>query len=50
MAISERLLRERVRQYEVSQATIEAINVKCHDIRHQIRHFGDNGRPLIVMP
>lgn len=44
MAISDRLLRERVRQYEVSQATIEAINVKCHDIRHQIRHFGDGGQ------
>lgn len=44
VAISERLLRERARQYEVSQSNIEAINLKCHDIRHQIRHFGDGGQ------
>lgn len=44
VAISERLLRERSRQYEMSQANIEAINLKCHDIRHQIRHFGDGGQ------
>lgn len=46
VAISERLLRERSRQYEVSQANIEAINLKCHDIRHQIRHFGDEGQAV----
>lgn len=28
---------ERERQYELSRANIEAINVKCHDIKHQIR-------------
>lgn len=44
VAISERLLRERARQFHVSQANIEAINLKCHDIRHQIRHLGDGGR------
>lgn len=46
VAISERLLRERSRQYEMSQANIEAINLKCHDIRHQIRHFSDDGQVL----
>lgn len=27
-------------QYELSRETIEAINLKCHDIRHQIRQLG----------
>lgn len=26
-------------QYEIQRDLIDAINVKCHDIRHQIRHF-----------
>ncbi len=34
------LLVERARQYEISRENIEAINVKCHDIRHQIRSLG----------
>ena len=28
---------ERERQYEASRQNIEAINIKCHDLRHQIR-------------
>ena len=35
--IAERLFHERKRQYQVSQETIEAINIKCHDLRYQIR-------------
>lgn len=31
------LLEERKRQYELSKITIEQINLKCHDLRHQIR-------------
>ena len=27
------------RQYELSRENIEAINIKCHDIRHQIRQL-----------
>ena len=27
------------RQYEISRQTIESINIKAHDIRHQIRHL-----------
>ena len=42
-AETERLLAERERQYRLSQENIEAINVKCHDIRHQIRHLADRG-------
>lgn len=42
-AETERLLAERDRQYRLSRENIEAINIKCHDIRHQIRHFADTG-------
>ncbi len=38
-AETERLLAERERQYRLSRENIEAINIKCHDIRHQIRHL-----------
>lgn len=31
------------RQYKLSKETVEAINVKCHDIRHQIRHLDEAG-------
>ena len=34
---------ERERQYELSRANIEAINVKCHDIKHQIRALAGDG-------
>ncbi len=36
-AALEQLLAERSRQYEDSRKNIEAINVKCHDIRHQLQ-------------
>ena len=35
--VAEAVLAERERQYELSRKNIEAINIKCHDIRHQIR-------------
>lgn len=34
------LLRENERQYKLSQNNIELINLKCHDLRHQIRSIG----------
>ena len=40
---TERLLAERERQYRLSRENIEAINIKCHDIRHQIRKLADGG-------
>ncbi len=43
---TERLLAERDRQYRMSKENIEAINIKCHDIRHQIRHFADSGEAV----
>lgn len=42
-ATTERVLAERERQYARSRENIEAINVKCHDIRHQIRRLADGG-------
>ena len=38
---TERILAERDRQYRLSRENIEAINIKCHDIRHQIRHLAE---------
>lgn len=40
---TERVLAERERQYERSRESIEAINIKCHDIRHQIRSLAGTG-------
>ncbi|HJA28220.1 MAG TPA: ATP-binding protein [Candidatus Olsenella pullicola] len=40
----ERMLAERGRQYEMARGNIEAINVKCHDIKHQIRTLSAGGR------
>ncbi len=34
------LLRENERQYKLSKDNIELINLKCHDLRHQIRSLG----------
>lgn len=34
---------EREHQYELSRANIEAINIKCHDIKHQIRALARGG-------
>ena len=43
MATTERLMEERTRQYERSRENIEAINIKCHDIKHQIRTLAAGG-------
>lgn len=34
---SERMLVEHQRQYDLIRNTIDAVNIKCHDLRHQIR-------------
>lgn len=39
MAAVERLRATEARQYEMSRENIEAINLKCHDLRHQIREL-----------
>ncbi len=35
-----KLLRESQEQYETSKKNIELINIKCHDLKHQIRKIG----------
>ena len=45
--IMERLLRQEQEQHELSRATIDVINRKCHDLRHQIaalRHMSGEER------
>lgn len=42
--VERRMAAERERQYQLSRKNIDAINVKCHDIKHQIRSLADGGR------
>ena len=43
MAAMERLRATEARQYEMSRENIEAINIKCHDLKHQIRALATGG-------
>lgn len=43
VAETERMLADAQRHYELSRANIEAINLKCHDLKHQIRELRDGG-------
>lgn len=43
VAVMQRVRSDEERQYQLSKDTIDAINVKCHDIRHQIRHLEEGG-------
>ncbi len=43
VATTERILRENARQYELSRDSIDAINLKCHDIRHQVLRLRESG-------
>ncbi len=40
VATIERIMEDERAQYQLSRDTIEAINIKCHDIKHQIRELG----------
>ena len=42
--VERRMAAERERQYQLSRKNIDAINVKCHDIKHQIHSLADGGR------
>ena len=42
MKIIEEIQKKESNQYKISKETIDMINIKCHDFRHQIRDFGDN--------
>ena len=48
-AATDQLIRDRERQYETSRDTIDAINIKMHDIRHQIRHLEDGSAGTTVL-
>ena len=41
----DRLLSEQDRQRRLSQQTIDLINMKCHDLKHQLAALKDGGRP-----
>lgn len=41
MALESHMAAERERQWQLSQENRDAINLKCHDIRHQIRLLAD---------
>lgn len=41
MKIIEEIQKKESNQYRISKEIIDMINIKCHDIRHQIREFGD---------
>lgn len=41
--VTRRLAENERRQYQLSKDTIEAINQRCHGIKHQIRHWQANG-------
>lgn len=43
MAAIERLRATEARQYQMSRENIEAINIKCHDLKHQIRALAAGG-------
>lgn len=43
VATTERAMQAQREQYELSRDTIDAINIKCHDIRHQIRTLVGGG-------
>lgn len=40
MKLMEELRQKEINQYKISKETIDMINIKCHDFRHQIRAFG----------
>ena len=49
MATAKRLAQAREAQYELSRDTIDAVNVRMHDIRHQIRHLEDGSEGTTVL-
>lgn len=40
LAITRRLLEEERRQYQKEKDVVEVINVKCHDLKHQLQSIG----------
>ena len=42
LEITQRLLLQSQEQYKISKENIDLINLKCHDMKHQIREIGSN--------
>ncbi len=43
LEITHQMLVEQQKQYELSRASIEQVNIKCHDMRHQLRALRKQG-------
>lgn len=39
LEITEQLLKQEKKQYEISKSTVEIINMKCHDLKHRLDSF-----------
>ena len=39
-----RLWQQEQKQYQMTRENIEALNIKCHDLKHQIRHLRETGQ------
>lgn len=44
--VQSRLAEERERQYQISRQNIEAVNIRCHDLKHQIHRLAA-GQPHV---
>lgn len=42
--ITQMMMEQGRKQYEISKESITQVNIKCHDLRHQIRHFRKEGQ------
>ena len=42
-AVTRSLLRRSVEKYNETKETVNLINIKCHDMKHQIRQFAEKG-------
>ncbi len=41
LSVVQKLWQSEEKQYNILKENIDYINIKCHDLKHQIRHFGD---------
>lgn len=44
--VQRHLAEERERQYQISRQNIEAVNIRCHDLKHQIRSLLTDRTPV----
>ena len=41
LSVVQKMWSSEEKQYNILKENIDYINIKCHDLKHQIRHFGD---------